>query len=143
MVRVLTKAILCSHCDKPTQRPTATLEQIFGYLRGSTRNDDQIAFACPHCKHLGLAFVAQESQWFEIADLESHPDGMTDYAVFLLCDQPDCQFPVLLLAPMTPGKDDHQVRLELRKRTDDGLKCPQEYQLRKPLELAVPSREYI
>jgi|ERR1019366_9093869 hypothetical protein len=95
MPHVLTKAVLCSHCDKPIQRPAATLEQIFENLRESTSPDEQIPLACPHCSHVGLAFVDQRSLWFEIADLGSHPDGMTDYAVFLLCDQESCQLPAL------------------------------------------------
>src|SRR5437762_5481133 len=57
MQLTMVNEVCCGKCERTTLYRASTLEKIFRHLPQSARDDQQIGFVCPHCKHLALADV--------------------------------------------------------------------------------------
>jgi len=130
------KEVLCPDCDRSTRIRVSTLKGMFGYLPGSSMYNEQVEFACPHCKHLVLAFVRLESHLSNIADQAVSYGGIAEFLVALKCADSNCLSRVEVLAPMTPGTDESQLPAQVRDWIRTRLKCAEGHRLSNPLQIA-------
>jgi endogenous inhibitor of DNA gyrase (YacG/DUF329 family) len=133
-LREQAKTVTCPGCGHPTLVRFSTLVRTFGHLPGSSTYDDEVPFACPHCKQLGLGFVDEESHWYDIEDQAKSPDGITEFSITLKCAQKGCLAHIEVLAPMIRCKDENQARDRVPSLIWAKYpQCELAYSLRQPL----------
>jgi len=132
----LVKEVLCPDCEQSTQIRASTLKGMSARPSGSSLYNDQLEFACLHCKHLALPFVRLDSHLSDIADQAVSSGGIAEFLVTLECVDSNCLSRVQVLAPMIHGTNEFQVPAQVRDWADTGLKCAEGHPLSNPLQIA-------
>src|SRR5271167_4292881 len=134
----LVKEVLCPDCEQSTQIRVSTLREMSARLRLSRSSiyNDQVDFACPHCKRLAIAFVRLHSHWSDIVDQAESSGGIAEFLVALECAGSNCLSRVQVLAPMIHGTNEFQVPAQVRDWTNAGLECAEGHPLSNSLQIA-------
>jgi len=136
----LLKDVHCRNCQHATRHRAATLDKIFLHLPQSARDVLQINYACPSCKHLGLADVDPDLMFSEALYQTSTTDDTAAFLVLLECEKQNCRSRVSVFAPMEPGTHDSQVKSRVSLWIDDGAKCQEGRPLWKPYHVCGITR---
>ena len=134
MPTLLMKEIYCPRCARPTRHLESSLRQAFVRLSASSRDSQQVSYACPECDHLGLTEIPGDGKWVQFPDDKQHPDDAVAFSIALECANSNCRSRAIVLAPMKRGTDVDQVKQRMRRWIDDGLKCPEGHPLLKPYQ---------
>jgi hypothetical protein len=81
----------------------------------SSADGTYINYACPVCSKLSQSLIESEAKTFQDVDLTKFPDDLTVYVVFLKCAKPDCESPVILLAPTKKEVSDGELMTHIRE----------------------------
>ena len=135
MADVRTREITCSNCLGRTRQLLPTLEPIIWLQAMSSEDGTYINYACPVCSKLSQARIESETKIFQHGDLTKFPDRLTVYIVFLKCSKPDCESPVILLAPTKKQVSDGEFMTHIRENwgTDSAV-CAKGYPPTYPYE---------
>jgi len=122
MNQISVQEVCCIHCGKTTRHPASTLDRILLRLVDLTKADRHIVYACPHCKHLGPAFVSAIRH--SVADRILPLDGLSAFEVSIKCANKSCEAPIKTFAPMPPDTDVPLANLQMSEWTNLGITCP-------------------
>ena len=101
----------------------------------SSEDGTYINYACPVCSKLSQSRIESEAKILQEGDLTKFPDGLTVYIVFLKCAKPDCESPVILLAPTKKKVSDGEFMTHIRENwSTDSAVCAQGYPPTYPYE---------
>jgi hypothetical protein len=104
----------------------------------SSEEGTYINYACPVCSKLSQSRIESEAKIFQDVDLRKFPDGLTVYIVFLKCAKPDCESPVILLAPTKKHVSDGEFMTHIREDWRiDGAVCAKGYPPTYPYEVRI------
>ena len=135
MADVLMREITCSNCLGRTRQLLPTLEPLIWLQAMSSEDGTYINYACPGCSKLSQARIESETKIFQHGDLTKFPDRLTVYIVFLKCAKPDCESPVILLAPTKKKVSDGEFMTHIRESwSTDSAVCAQGYPPTYPYE---------
>jgi hypothetical protein len=138
MADVLMREIICSNCLGRTHQLLPTLEPIIWLQAVSSEDGTYINYACPVCSKLSQSRIDSDAKIFPGVDLKKFPDGPTVYIVFLKCAKPDCESPVILLAPTTKQVSDGEFMTHIRERwSTAGAVCAKGYTPTYPYEVRI------
>ena len=97
-----------------------------------------INYACPVCSKLSRSRIESEAKIFQDLDSTKFPDGLTVYIVFLKCAKPDCDSPVILLAPTKREVSDGEFISHIRENWGtEGAVCAKGYPPTYPYEVRI------
>jgi hypothetical protein len=97
-----------------------------------------INYACPVCSKLSRSRIESEAKIFQDADSTKFPGGLTVYIVLLKCAKPDCDSPVILLAPTKGEVSDGEFISHIRENwgTESAV-CAKGYPPTYPYEVRI------
>jgi hypothetical protein len=76
------------------------------------------------CSKLAQSRVESDPEIFQEADLTNFPDDLAVFIVFLKCAKPDCEAPVILLAPVKKEVSDGELVRHIRENwSTNGAVC--------------------
>jgi hypothetical protein len=138
MTDVLMREIICSNCFGRTRQRLPTLEPIIWLQAVSSEDGTYINYACPVCSKLSQSRIESEAKIFQDVDLTKFSDGLTVYIVFLKCAKPDCESPVILLAPTKKEVSDGEFMTHIRENwSTAGAVCAKGYVPTYPYEVRI------
>ena len=103
-----------------------------------SENNSYINYACPACSVLTRSRVESEAKIFQDVDLAKFPDDLSVYIMFLECAKPDCESPVILLAPVKSEVRDVDLMPHIREHwSTHGAVCAKGYPPTYPYEVRI------
>lgn len=128
------KTVGCLNCGHPTLLLSTILAEIVQRQPESARDERQIGWLCPVCKHLVFGVVGAEPQE---SDPQQQPlfSGKSAYAIQLRCAEESCQSRVLALAILERGITPGQEIPQMSEWLGGGLTCRRDDPPKSPLEL--------
>ena len=103
------RTVQCHNCGSTSRHLVPTLERIIQLQSVTTGDDLFVNYACPQCSTLTRSLVDSGAKFFAGVDLSKFPDDMTEFGVLLGCASPNCESPVILLAPIPSTVDLDQL----------------------------------
>ena len=128
MPEVPMREIVCHNCSRRTRQQLSTIEPLMWLQALMSENNIYINYACPVCGELTRSRVEPGDKVIQEAGLAKFPGGISVYIMFLECSKPDCESPVILLAPIKSDVRDIDLMAHIREHwSTHGAVCAKGY----------------
>ena len=130
---LLCDAIRCKNCARDFVFRASSLQPADTDPTWSEKENDLLVAACPSCHHVydysGQQLRSVATPWGEFGEQQRTP---LLFSVRLRCDDPNCRFPLVVVAPRSPDTTWEELEAERITWTLHDLKCPNDHSISHP-----------